>query len=88
MYVDMTVRNHGEYLLICHLFVQNNISHKKMEHLHSYPAVPCICRNILSGNSRFRKQNHHQLPRLTQHFGICDHQDAFSESHKDGSHLA
>jgi hypothetical protein len=28
-----------------------------------------------------------QLPRLMQHFGMCDHQGAFSESQRDGSHL-
>lgn len=46
----MRVRIHGEYLLICQLFVQNNISHEKLEHLYIYPEISCICHNILSGN--------------------------------------
>ena len=61
----MRVRIHGKYLLVCQLFVQNNISCEKMEHLvtlkfHAFVTTYYQARYGLPHNSGLRKQNHCQ----------------------------
>lgn len=79
-----------EHLLIWQLFVQNNISYEiRAQYILS--ACSCICQNQFSGNVclqhrilRFvNRTTVRQLLQIVHQLGVCDHEDASSETRKD-----
>lgn len=91
--VDWKVRMYNEYSLMQQTFIQNNISHEKMEECPTFPHTEhkgsCICHMLWVNacpqvrNLRFSNRTTvRQLLVLLHQFGTCDHQDASSEDQK------